>query len=1088
MYNVTAVFMAIDKMTGTVNKIAGNMSVLETRAGKIGAAMSTAGSRMTKGLTLPLLALGAGSVKMAADFEQSMRNVNSIAQLPEEQFKSLNQEVIDFSYNTRSSATDVADALYNVVSAGLELDETIKSATYEGQKMSEAMVVMKASSSAAGAGMASVADTSKLVIAAMRAYGKSADEAEAITDIFLHTVNQGLTTLPELAQSLGRIMPLAANLGVSIEELGFSMAQMTQTGLDTAEATTALNAVFISLLKPSEALQSAIERLGYASGTELVEATGGLTGALRALRDGGFLETNEALIELFPNIRAIRGGLALTAVESTLAAGAVEEFGKAAEGARERMKEQQYKSLNTQLKKLKGALSVLAISFGTELLPPLTEAAEWAVKLFKGFGNLDEGTRKTIIQIGLLVAGLGPLLKIGGMLVTTLATTGSAMVRFGSSIASAAMAAPAFIGDMGAAFSLLRGGASAMSVATSGAAGLATTLGLVAVAAVAVGAAYMKFRDFQDTIKEGQEQVNKSLDTWTSKTMEMMDAGQSASDIMEVYAEKINEASDAHDRGGIIADLFVSKQGTIGESVRAAAEQAAFASSYYGEYAHAIEQLNSQLPAGAEGVMTLAQYQAEAAQIVEFYGEGTYLAAEAMAELDKKTRMMTQAEFEAANGIDEAAIAMSNIVGQALEAAGSLEASKSSALGASDAFADLAGNLVNLPGALGAAIGGIGGAIGAMEAAAAEAASFDQALLNLHNRVSSANAATADYGKTTQWTAVDQMRLVNQTGVLNAMMDDTVNAEQNAASAMDAYRDATDAAGQSARGFGGAVRDTNAALQTHQKSLLSQAESLKDAGPQDVARAGMAALDKQLQAGMISFEDYTRMVMQTQDAFELVTPQSRALTAGIDALANAVAKGIVPAESYDEMLQQLPEAAEGGLEGVEALFAQFGIAPGTIDPATGAVDAFGNSAYDARNPVTGLKTDADLLFISMQDLTSAPWVIDIQVPDIPAVPGIQQGSGSGGGGTGGQELQSGMWNVPYTGFQASLHKGEMVVPPLLAEFVRAMSGGRGENRGDRRSGGDTYILNYTGNRFDNDGDDAASQMRRIQMESRLRRG
>jgi len=407
-----------------------------------------------------IVGIGVASVKSAMTFEQSMRNVNSVAHLPEEQFQKLQDDVISFALTTRSSADNVAKSLYLVASAGLELDEKVKSVAVQTKdgvvQMSEAMAVMQASSRAAGAGLADVDEVSKLLISTMRAYGQDASQAGHITDVFLKVVQSGLVTLPDLANVMGRLAPMASNLGIPLEEVGYSFAQMTQTGLTAEQAATRLNAIFTQLIKPSESLQGVIEKLGYSSGTTMVEGMGGMIPALKAITTtvfestesiGGmskaqttmslkypflvdqmdiykqelakitekegegsiaaqkkrlsmdklnatmtqyqgelakttpaqqklvkeFYGSNEGIADLFRNVRAIGGVMALTANETTMSTEAFAEWKKGIDGSVDAARAEQYKSLETQIKRLKVAFNVLGIEIGLTLIPPLTQ-------------------------------------------------------------------------------------------------------------------------------------------------------------------------------------------------------------------------------------------------------------------------------------------------------------------------------------------------------------------------------------------------------------------------------------------------------------------------------------------------------------------------------------------------------------------------------------------------------------------------------------------------------------------------------------------------------------------------------------------
>jgi len=316
------------------------------------------------------------SVQMAAGFEQQMRNVNAIAQLGPEAFEKLTDQVLQFSLTTRASSEEVANALYQVASAGMELDETLGTVTFEGKEMSEAMAVMSASSRAAGAGLASTEDVARLLIATMSNYNYTAQDLTYINNLFLQTVNEGLTTLPQLAHSMGMILPTAKNVGVSLEELNFVLARMTQTGLSTEHAVTRLNSLMVSMMKPSTALEEALSDLGYTSGIDLIESVGGLTAALRVLKENGFIDTKDAVADLFPNFRAIGGSLALLNDTLALSETGWKDFAAAAQeggGAVERARQQQYASFSTAVLKLKGAFEVLSIEIGMQVLPHLTD-------------------------------------------------------------------------------------------------------------------------------------------------------------------------------------------------------------------------------------------------------------------------------------------------------------------------------------------------------------------------------------------------------------------------------------------------------------------------------------------------------------------------------------------------------------------------------------------------------------------------------------------------------------------------------------------------------------------------------------------
>lgn len=71
-----------------------------------------------------------------------------------------------------------------------------------------------------------------------------------------------------------------------------------------------------------------------------------------------------------------------------------------------------------KLTMLKNSLGELADSFGVVMMPTVTKLVDGLKSILDWFANLDEGTKQAIITIGLVVAAVGPLLMIGGQLIT----------------------------------------------------------------------------------------------------------------------------------------------------------------------------------------------------------------------------------------------------------------------------------------------------------------------------------------------------------------------------------------------------------------------------------------------------------------------------------------------------------------------------------------------------------------------------------------------------------------------------------------------------------------------------------------------
>lgn len=334
----------VDRFNNRVQQ--GNLKTAQS-AKLVGAAFLAGGTAIAVGL-------GYAIVK-AAQFDKSMRNVNSLLGLNEKQFAALEERVLSLSTQLPQSANTLAEGLYDIAGSGFAGADGLK--------------VLEASAAAASAGMTDTATSAQAITATLNAYGRGAEDAADVSDVLFKTVDQGVIGFGELSGVIGDVVGTAAAAKVGIDQVGSAIATMTLTGISGAEAGTSLNRVLQSIIQPSKGLAGLFEQLGYESGAAALEQDG-----LRVVMDkvreatGGNITT---LLELFPEIRAARGALALMANEGQNYArvSAQIEDAEARRGATQRALNEQMKAVSNQWALFKNGADAAAISLGTKLLP-----------------------------------------------------------------------------------------------------------------------------------------------------------------------------------------------------------------------------------------------------------------------------------------------------------------------------------------------------------------------------------------------------------------------------------------------------------------------------------------------------------------------------------------------------------------------------------------------------------------------------------------------------------------------------------------------------------------------------------------------
>lgn len=375
----------------------------------IGSAMQVTGQRiesfgtgLTK-LTAPIAAVGAVSVKLASDYENSVAKVYTIMDKGVMSTKEMSRSILDLSTETGKSATELADATYQALSASVATD---KAAGFVADAVNLAKV-----------GFTDTASAVDVLTTTINAYGYSAEDAEMITGRLVQTQNKGKTTVNELASSLGQVIPTASAYNVSLDNLCSSYVIMTKQGINTANATTMINGMLTELASEGSTVANILKEETGQSFGQLMESGMTLGEVIQLLSD--HVDGNsEAFANLWGNVRASKGALAIAnagAGEFTQAMNDMADSAGLVESALE--------DLETPSVKAERAINAMkntAIDLGEEIIgaamPSIEKLAARAQGLYNWFKELDDGTKQLIVKVGSLAVAAGPVITVFGKL------------------------------------------------------------------------------------------------------------------------------------------------------------------------------------------------------------------------------------------------------------------------------------------------------------------------------------------------------------------------------------------------------------------------------------------------------------------------------------------------------------------------------------------------------------------------------------------------------------------------------------------------------------------------------------------------
>lgn len=368
---------------------------------QLGAKFETVGDKLTRRLTLPLVGLSAAGFKVASDFETTFARMVGLADVPADKIDQLRDSVLRLATETGKGPQELAEALYEAASAGLTAEQ--------------ALAAVEVAARASAAGMGPTADIVGLVASATAAYGASAITAAEATDILVATIRAGRADPQELAGTLGRVLPIAAQLGIEFDEVGGAVAYLSNVFGDTNRTVTALQGFLVKLVSPSQQGRDALEDMGT-SAADLQRAIDerGLQGALEHLREYGFAENQQALRSLFDDIEGFQAALALLNDRSGTLDDTLSEVANSTGALQDAFSTW----LGTDSAKTAQAfqqITVALIEFGGKVAPLVAELAQLAGTVAGIVGIFPDW----LVQLGLLTAIMGgPLLKAGGFVLS----------------------------------------------------------------------------------------------------------------------------------------------------------------------------------------------------------------------------------------------------------------------------------------------------------------------------------------------------------------------------------------------------------------------------------------------------------------------------------------------------------------------------------------------------------------------------------------------------------------------------------------------------------------------------------------------
>lgn len=342
-------------------------------------------SKVNNTLTSPLGMLGVGAGAMgvgglitnsatkAMDFDAQISTIKALTGTQGGDIQSIRQRALELGKNTKFSALEAAQGMTELLKAGINVKDVLGDAS-------------QAALDLAAAGDLSLTEAAEIMSTSMNAF--SMKDATKAANLLAGAANASATDVHELKYALSQIGPVAAGVGMNLDDVSTGLAVLAQNGLKSSEAGTSLKTMLNGLIPTTKPAVEAFSKLG------LLEADGGSAfydakGKVKSIEQIADLLHNSMkdlteeqrytlLYDMFGS-DAIRGGMIL-----------IKEGAEGIRKMRQEMTKFTVSSVATtkmdnakgDIERMKGAFETFQIEALTPMLPAIREVAQALDNLF----------------------------------------------------------------------------------------------------------------------------------------------------------------------------------------------------------------------------------------------------------------------------------------------------------------------------------------------------------------------------------------------------------------------------------------------------------------------------------------------------------------------------------------------------------------------------------------------------------------------------------------------------------------------------------------------------------------------------------
>ena len=370
-----------------------------------------AGRQLMVGFTIPLLTLGSAASKTFMDMEQQAIR-----------FKKVYGDLFTPKEETAQALKEIQDLGKEFTKYGIAVSDTVGLASEAAAAGFKGLDLQRQTTAATKLAILGQVESQKALettIALQNAFSMSSDNLATSIDFLNAVENQTVLSLDDMSTAIPKAAPIIQQLGGDVKDLAFFMTAMKEGGINASEGANAIKSGLASIINPTGKASAMLESFGINVKKIVVDNKGDLKKTVidfaTALNQLDPLNRAQAIEQMFGKFQFARLSTLFSNVtkEGTQAARVLDLAGSSVQDLAALSEKELGMTSESAMNKFKASvenLKLALVPLGEQFLKAVTPVAEFVTKILDKFNGLGDGTKRIIVTLTAIVAGLGPVL------------------------------------------------------------------------------------------------------------------------------------------------------------------------------------------------------------------------------------------------------------------------------------------------------------------------------------------------------------------------------------------------------------------------------------------------------------------------------------------------------------------------------------------------------------------------------------------------------------------------------------------------------------------------------------------------------